>query len=98
MKFHDPIRELPSTRAQAHYEELRGKVESLEVGEILPVECVDMKERKQVWDYLRFTFPDLILTQREKFVYAERGTWDEKPKGTDPQSVATRNGRALQRQ
>jgi hypothetical protein len=73
MKLHAPIESLPTFTQQLRYKLLDDAVDDLEIGQVLPVECVDLRERKQCRDHLRYKYPDLILRMDGNFLYAEKG-------------------------
>lgn len=71
MKLHSIIKEIPTK-----YMALFTAAEKLAVGEVLPVECEDGRERKQVFDFLRYHFPEIRLVSRDKFLYASKGDFN----------------------
>lgn len=64
MRIHDS-----QDHAVDKYGVLDREVALLQISKVLPVECEDVKEVKQVWDHLRYTFPDLVLTRHDNYVY-----------------------------
>ena len=71
MKLHPTIDRVPTK-----YEPLARAVDRLVPGEILPIECEDLVERKNCWDFLRYHFPDLVMTLRERFLFASKGNFN----------------------
>lgn len=70
MRFHTPIERVPTKYCQ-----LEARIESLEKDVYLPIECADHVERKQVWDFLMSHFPDMVITQRENWLWVRKGDW-----------------------
>ena len=77
MKFHAPIEQVPTK-----YGELQVRIESLGTGVWLPIECQDRVEVKNVWDYLMWHFPDLVIKRQGFWLWIRKGDWpDEQPNG-----------------
>lgn len=72
MKIHKTIDEVP-----VKYATLAREVGLLAVGKILPVECEDGRERKRVFDFLRYHYPDLCVVAISNFVYASKEDSDD---------------------
>lgn len=85
MKIHPITDKTPSA-----FDPIDAEIQKLEVGKVLPIECVDLAERKQVWDKIYYRYPDLILSVRQNFIFISKGNFHAARKRRASKPVSSR--------
>lgn len=75
MMIHPPVDHIDHAGLSDPYAGVKEAVEALPAEKILPIECEDLIERKNIYNALRCWNEDLILMQRAQWIFVRKGNW-----------------------